>query len=472
MENWLDTYLKMLNSKPFAIEKKKGSLIGFNVNIDKIIAINPAKILQVIPTEIIPRLDFDKTPPSSVETLIDFFSCLFHSIKHGKADEVLTESQKLSNWIEEVFEIMKVKIGGQAGIIANLFSKLGLKKILLSLPVLDNSLTSLLEPNILTITMDKSGHSITPISKINNTEDEPIIHYVFEFTPGTYVIGDQKIVCKRDNRFILSYDKINTQLRFNEGFMDYCEEFLSEYSLAIISGFHLISQQEGSSQSFYDIIAPVETMLKKWKVTNPLLYLHLEIASTKDVKLRKTIIEVLFPLVDSIGLNEQELISFIEIINPKFASELRKNMSSVMFFKALNEILQHYPNIRIHFHYLGYFLILSKPIDYKKAQMRKQGLILSSLFAARNAEGREFTTFGDIHNVSLNIAINGYEDLKKLHNYLQSHFSTKESLHEDGLLFTPFFSLIGIPTIIVDNPKELVGLGDTISSVSILYETQ
>ncbi len=472
MENWLDSYSMMLNSKPFEIKEKKGALIGFNVNIDKIIEINPTIIMNIVTPKISNQLDLTKDSPTNIESVADFLSCLFHSIEHEKADEVLTNSKQLANWIETTFKIKAVKIGGQAGIIANLYSMIGLKKVLLSLPAPSVELTRLLNPNILTILKDDSGYSIDKISKINNKMEMPINHYVFEFTKGTYVIGPHTIKCKRANRFILSHDEINNQLMFNKGFVDYCDEFLSEYSLAIISGFHLINQKTNPSQTFYDAIKPIETMLKKWKRSNSLLCLHLEIASTKDIELRKTIVNTLFPIINSIGLNEQELISFIEVLNPKIAYEMQESLESVLVFKALNMILQKYPNLRIHFHYLGYFLILSKPVEQERAMIRKKGLLLSSLLASIRAKGMEITSLDEIREAFLDISKKGLESLKHLQDYLVSEYQEQGNLLTDGIFKSPFFSLIGVPTIIVKNPKLTVGLGDLISSISIFYETQ
>ncbi|MCE7742029.1 MAG: hypothetical protein GOP50_06190 [Candidatus Heimdallarchaeota archaeon] len=472
MENWIDTYSMMVNLKPHAVDKRKGVLIGFNVNIDKIIEINPMIISKIISSEAFDQTDLTKNPPSYIESVVDFFLCLFHSIKHGKADEVLTNSQELSNWIEKTFEIKETKIGGQAGIIANLYSTLGLKQVLLSLPVLDNNLISLLNSNILTLSNSDTGYSINKISRKDDPIEKPLVHYIFEFSTGTYVIGNQKIDCNRANRFILSHDEINTKLKFNVGFLDYCGEFLSEYSLAIISGFHLIDRKMNPSLSFYDVIKPVETMLKKWKLTTPNLCLHMEIASTKDIELRKTIIETLFPLVDSIGLNEQELMSFIEVISSKLTDNLRESMGSVLVFKALNEILNRYPNLRIHFHYLGYYLILSKPIEQRKAIIRKQGLLMSSLLAAIKAEGKEITSLDEIQSASIDISKEGLEDIKQLQEHLETTYSIKNNLLQNGIVHSSSFSLIGVPTIVVKNPKVIVGLGDLISSISIFYETQ
>jgi len=65
----------------------------------------------------------------------------------------------------------------------------------------------------------------------------------------------------------------------------------------------------------------------------------------------------------------------------------------------------------------------------------------------------------------------GFDELRNLHSYLKSQFKVKGNLYETGILETPSFSLVGVPTILVKNPQKLVGLGDTISSIAVLFDT-
>ena len=150
---------------------------------------------------------------------------------------------------------------------------------------------------------------------------------------------------------------------------------------------------------------------------------------------------------------------------------MKKSLSSILVFEALNRILCAFPNLRIHFHYLGYFLILSTPIKQEKALIRKNGLILSSLIAAIKATGREIVSLKEIADVSLDFSSEGFESLENLQEHLIK-FSciTQDKLHVDGIFHSSSFSLIGVPTIVVQNPVTTVGLGDHISSISIFYE--
>ena len=56
-----------------------------------------------------------------------------------------------------------------------------------------------------------------------------------------------------------------------------------------------------------------------------------------------------------------------------------------------------------------------------------------------------------------------FEELQNLAQYLH-----KPELLETGFSEYQGYDLITVPTILVDNPKTLVGMGDTISSLSLI----
>jgi len=473
MENWLDIYSEVLNAKLYEIKRNTGVILGFNVNIDKIIKIDSNIISRIIPPEIVDQIDLEQNSTYTIiENKTDFLSCLLQSIRYERADEVLTNSQKLCDWIEETFKIEESKIGGQAGIIANLYNEIGMEKILLSLPQLNKELYSLLNPNILTISEQDTSYSINKISLPNSAVTLPIYHYVFEFAPGSYTVGNYKIENKRFNRFILSHDLLNTRMEFSKGLLEHCDDFINEYPLAVISGFHLINKTMNSSISFSDILWPIKSLLMRWRELNPDLCIHLELASTRDIELRRTIVRVLFQLVDSIGLNEQELILFVEIISPKLADDLRRSFTPVSVFNALKQIFDEYPNLRIHFHYLGYFMILSKQITNNFARKRRNGLILASLLAATKVKGPSIMNLEEVEDVHLEISNEGLKDLERVYQHIEVNYSEGDTPNQTGIFHSSYFSFVGVPTIVVDNPKRTVGLGDLISSISILYESQ
>ena len=61
----------------------------------------------------------------------------------------------------------------------------------------------------------------------------------------------------------------------------------------------------------------------------------------------------------------------------------------------------------------------------------------------------------------------GLNELQALSNLVEADIDTK-SLMETGIVSTYNYDLIAVPTILIDKPKTLVGMGDTISSISLV----
>ncbi|MHA1344900.1 MAG: ADP-dependent glucokinase/phosphofructokinase [Candidatus Heimdallarchaeaceae archaeon] len=468
MKNWKKNYLeasKLLDTDSIC---SKGVILGFNVNIDKVIKITP-KILSS-KTQITTVEDglSNNLHLKKITNIEELLICLLQSIKEGKADEVLISSDEVAIWIEENFVISRTVVGGQAGIMANLLKTIQVNPVLLSTPISSSALIKLLDPSIINpiVNCDEIHSEIERTSE----KIEPITHYVFEFSAGKYTVANQVINCKRSNRFIGSYDKVNSLLMFSEEFREYSVTHISDYALCVIAGFHLIDLETHPSQSYTEFFKPVLSLIREWKARNPLLRVHLELAAVKDGNLKQAIIDHLFSVVDSIGLNEQELMSFLHCIDKSFATYIHSTISSINIFKGMHAIFSKYPHIRLHLHYLDYFLLLSPLISEESAYIRKNSLIISSLFAAVKAKNGFINKQTDTKLIDYNISKRGLEELQNLENYLKTIWNGDGNLINDGYIQTKTYTVVGVPTIVVPFPKQLVGLGDTISLMSLLYE--
>ena len=469
MKDWYELYSTTLKQVSIEDIRNKRTIIGFNVNVDKIIELTPETIDKKLLDGI--NLEFEKGRiklPSKVNSAEDFLPYLIFSMMEGKALEITVLSEKIVNWIENNFEVKNDQIGGQAGIIANLFKSIEVRDVLLSLPSQDPQLAELLDPSLLTIVKDKNSYSIQEINKVKFMQKEPISHYIFEYKAGNYQFNSFEFNCPRDNRFIFTYDEINILVKFNRGFHEFGQNFIQDYSLAILSGFGLAYEQKNS---FDNIFLPITQMIENWKRINPELFIHIELSSCFNVRKRSSIKKNLFPIVDSIGVNEQEIQLFSRVDKEYEEMNLNRKSISINLFQMLHELFSQYPHLRIHLHYLGFFLVISPVIKIEKAENTRKALIMSSYFAASKAKNGSIKSFQDIFNVELDLSSKGFDELKNLNDYLESCFKVKGSLSETGIVETPKFTLIGIPTILVKDPLKLVGLGDTISSIAVLFES-
>ena len=267
----------------------------------------------------------------------------------------------------------------------------------------------------------------------------------------------QKFVCPKSNRFIATYDPLNLKLVVDENFVKALAKDKAEY--IVLSGFHALTEQNNGVK-LQDDILPV---IKSWKEQGSLI--HLEIASTQDIAVRKALLQKIAPIVDSIGINEREAMDILEVIGEEdLAKECNANPNSVNMFKALFKIKKHLKAPRIQLHMFGLYMTLQDEGFKISPEANLRGMMLAATVAAgkagtgniNKAENLLWAQGQEVSDIGLN-------ELAKLADYVKS-----SDLLETGLAAYEGFELIALPTIIVEKPLTLVGMGDTISSLSLL----
>jgi len=469
MNYWKNEYFIARKNIPELKQQIKGVIVGFNVNLDKIINVNPDLLGQILNQfESIDQI-ISEPSPSMINNIDELICSLVNAIRHGKADESQILSKEVGEWIERNFNIRDVQIGGQAGIMSNLLRRMNIEQVLLSLPSFNLELIDLLDSSIFTVIGKNEKIRIGSITDIT-TENEYISHYIFEFKEGDYSIGEETITCTRSNRFIASLDFVNPSIKINENFRRYSTENINNFSSAIISGFHLINPKI-TQKSHLELLKRVKSLLNGWKKINSDLTLHLEMAAIKDVQLSKLIIEKIFPIIDRLGLNEQELLAILETISPTMREKIRAEMNITNLFDGLSELFKSFPKLSIFLHCLGYYLVISPPLDKKYITKRKESVLLSSLFAAVKAKEGEIKTKDDIIHIPVVLNSIQLKQIKLLENHLNQKYCNGKIFADKGIFNHSSFTLIYIPTIVIKNPKNLVGLGDTISLIASIFES-
>mmetsp|Transcript_22025 Transcript_22025/g.30846 ORF Transcript_22025/g.30846 Transcript_22025/m.30846 type:complete len:204 (+) Transcript_22025:233-844(+) len=139
-----------------------------------------------------------------------------------------------------------------------------------------------------------SSHMILPEQAELEVDD---YHVILEYPSGAKWGG---VTAPRANRFIISHDITNAQMKTLELFQPALESFRPE--AVVLSGLHML---EGENPAFRSKrLNDFVEMLKKIPKHIPI---HLELASMALEPYVKEIAEKVFQYVDSMGLNEQEL---------------------------------------------------------------------------------------------------------------------------------------------------------------------
>ncbi len=148
----------------------------------------------------------------------------------------MIENRALARQIEATYP-WQFRLGGNAGIMANVLATLGAKPIL-NAPALGPRLAGMLHPEV---GIPKSGILKEPLEAAGEPEiDKEAMHFVFQFKKGDEVSTSAgKIIAASDNRFIATYDPVNTSLKTNPDFDAYCLANAGNVDGALLSGFHL-----------------------------------------------------------------------------------------------------------------------------------------------------------------------------------------------------------------------------------------
>ena len=439
------------------IKQVRSAATAFNTNIDAVLKLSGADLEKLIAAEKLSLHDLLDVKQTKLLAPSDVVKGIFKCFKSGIAEEWLTEDKKVYDWMVKNLGYNRLQMGGQGGIVANALAVAGVQKVIAhtnSLPKLQAE--QFLKLNNL-VSYDEKGME-KPACEIDRQTDIPLIHWIIEFDKGDSVnVNGEKFVCPKSNRFIATYDPLNLHLVVDENFIRALKKDKAEY--IVLSGFHALTEQNDGVK-LQDDILPV---IKDWKAQGSLI--HLEIASTQDIAVRKALIKKIAPLADSIGINEREAIDILEVIGEeKLAEVCNAQTTSVNMFKALLKIKNHIKAPRIQLHMFGLYITL----EDKGFRITPEANLHGMMLAATVAAGKAGT--GNINKVEnllwacgREVSDTGLQELSDLADFIGD-----EKLVETGIASYDGFDVIALPTIIIEKPLTLVGMGDTISSLSLL----
>lgn len=270
-------------------------ICAYPVNIDAVRNVLGEEISKFIQSGHAPTIKSELK--KSIGSREDLISSLLFCMQQGSGAELLIESREIARRIEFSFP-WQFRLGGNAGIMANVLATMGARPVL-NAPALGPRLAGMLHPEV---GIPVSGILKEPgLAAAGFEIDKEMVHFVFQFKRGDAVVAPEgRIIAPGDNRFIATYDPVNTSLETNTHFDKYCLKNAGDFDGALLSGFHLAPFEE------YQEIFPARiAQIKSWKEKNPKIFIHAEMGSFQNPKIMRYLLPRL--PVDSLGLNEDEL---------------------------------------------------------------------------------------------------------------------------------------------------------------------
>ena len=427
---------------------------AYNTNVDAIVYLN-GKIVQRLVDEfgadaVKKRID---EYPREIDEPLDFVARLVHALKTGKPMAVPLVNENLHTWFDDHFDYDVERMGGQAGIIANLLASLDFKRVIVYTPHLAGRQAGLFldRPNLLFPVVD-GGRLAFRHPREAYRENDPIkVNRIFEFRAGmAFKLGSETITVPFSGRFIVSSRFESIRIYTEPALKPFLPEIGEEVDGVILSGYQGIKLRysDGKDANHYLKKAKEDIMLLKRRKD---VKVHLEFASIQNRALRKKVIYNLFPMVDSVGMDESEIAYVLNALGyPKLSERIftyNRIEDSVLGGKIILDEM-NLEILQIHtIYYLMYITLKDNPLT--EEELRKSLEVGTTLAAARASLG-EVKSPQD-YRVGMNVPFNERGEYVKL-RFEEAKRRTRE------------YKVVITPTRLVKKPVSTVGLGDTISA--------
>ena len=446
---WEGLYASAFERVKANMGKVNGVLLAYNTNIDAINYLERRDLEERIERAGMEEvLRYSEELPERITSVPQLLGSILWSIRRGKAAELFVESCTVRFYMRQ-WGWDELRMGGQVGIMANLLGGVYGVPVIAHVPQLSHIQAGLFKDGPIYVPKVEGGELKLVHPKDFGGDEESCIHYIYEFPRGFRVFNFE---APRENRFIGAADDYNTNLYIRPEFRERFDEIVEKVELAIISGLQALTKDNYRE--------PFETVREHLKVLNERgIPAHLEFAFTLDETVRKAILDLL-PAFWSVGLNEVELASIMEVMGEKNLAE-KLLASDPVDPIAVTEAMLKLAELgvkRIHFHTYGYYLALTS----YKGEFVRDALLFAALAAAAKAK------LGDVPSLSevvraMDVPVN--ESAKPVEEALAREYGMRNGIAEiDG------YQLAFVPTKIVAKPKSTVGIGDTISSSAFVGE--
>jgi ADP-dependent phosphofructokinase/glucokinase len=460
-------------------------LCAYNANIDSISHIDGKRLSRLLEGQtgdaVHERL---KKLPAAISSRADFFAGLVTCMQHGNGAEWMISDIAVFDWLKETFLADSLmRMGGNMGIMANVLSELGASRVIPNVANLSRLQASFFSQKAIFHPFKGKLYDSRAISNVLPAANKSpeLIHFVFDFKKGeTLRLHDEDITAPRENRFIATYDPLNFSLCIDQHFRDYAHQHASEMDGAIVSGYHLLQENEiqghgnenGSDEpghkhyGYKEKLGQSLEQLKSWKNIREDLHIHVEFGHFSSGNIASYAFSILSPVVDRIGMNEDEL-AMLARINGMDAGAILA-MDPVAIAETAIELCSAYGLCRMLVHTREFVLSVSCKKDEEPEKIIEAmdfGLKCAAAFACSGKLADRDTMLG----IALGIKESEYglSACSKLARHMEKKWTCSQVC---GLHMS--FQVTIIPTRICDEPVSTVGLGDTISAAIFLRELE
>lgn len=462
-DSWDLKYREAIRDVTSRLDTVEGVITAYNTNIDAIYHVRPSMVEEAVKpySKVLKKIRKHKRRILDEK---DFLAGLIFCMSEGLGEEWSILDPNVSDWISNFFIQDELRMGGQAGNMANVLAGLGTSLVIphvVQLPKIQADL--FIDRGSIQVPRISRGKALlVPIKKAVRPMDEALIHHVFEFHKGEKLLIDGlSFEVPKDNRFVATYDDYNTRLEIDSAFFKGVE-IAEKVDGAIISGYHLLHEDH------IERIEPSLRQIRKWKKANPQLTVHLELGCIASPKVKAKIIDGVFPLVDSIGLNEYELVEVMDHF--KSSKDQEGRYIAPKIYEYAKALLNLTGIRKITVHTKGFSIRIIKDRLSISPEKELYSLLFGSAVAANYAATGKHKELNDaIRRLNgIPISLEGLKEFNRLVRWLPPELG--RGFEIDGFVKVNDIWLIFSVSRNVKHPVTTTGLGDSLTAAMFLAD--
>ncbi|WP_242622766.1 ADP-dependent glucokinase/phosphofructokinase [Lachnoclostridium sp. Marseille-P6806] len=429
-KEFINKYAHALDSMVERIEKRNAGEIltamGYTSNLDLLCDFDVDRLNALLEEHMKGEDLFSLKAASLIRNMDDLLRTIVHFCINGIGGEVDVENTEA---VRGTFHF-NYGMGGTAVQAALALAQIG-GCSLVHLTDDSKEVCELLDKPEVFVALDDNtiGHT-SEVQRRNEQE----IHFIIQFQKGSEIrLGDKSARIPVSNRLILTKVTVNETVPLWDPYFNWIEKNAAKVSSNVLSSFNCLLD----SNVLLERLKYVEAHVNRYKANNPEGIVYYEDAHYHDAGVRKMLLETIYPAVDIVGMNEEELkytlrqMYHVEVDTEDVLSCIAGAEYLIKKFGIKKGIVIHTKNYGMY-------------VGEKLAADIESGIMYGNITATSKAANGWYGTKEQIREVlQYDMSLKGIEFWETVS---KAHFNEE---------------VIVVPSRYIDKPKYTIGLGDS-----------
>ena len=407
-------------------KKEQLTAMGYTSNLDLLCDFQVDKLNELL-AEYMSGEDLTKMKPAKmIRTMQELLETVVYYCINGIGGEADVEDPEL---VKSSFSF-KNGMGGTAVQAAMALAQIG-GKTLVHLTDDSKEVCELLHSSYIHVVLGNGELGFTDQVISHNPQET---HFIVQFKKGDQVrLGEQVIAIPCSNRLILTKNTVNEYLPLWEPYFKWIEQNAKQVTSNVLSSFNSILEKE----VLKDRLQYVKNHVEIYRRNNPDGIVYFEDAHYHNEEVRRLCVETLYPCVDILSMNEEELQYTLKEMYG-YDVDIDDIYSCIDGVEFILDKFHIKKGVIVHTKDYAMFVGDSENIDIEN------GLMYGMIMATAKASHGNYGTKEQIRQVlELGVSEKGLSNLKKVE---ERGYGSR---------------VILVPTKYIDKPKYTIGLGDS-----------